>query len=251
MKRFTIDLKTNRIEFLDNRFYRDQENGELYPSVTTILQAYPKNAAFFEWLKNVGQDADEIRDAAGKRGSNVHGLTEKYDNGEICTMLDERGYPAFTLTEWAMFSRYVDFSERFKPQHQAIEITLLSSKEKCAGTADRVTTINGKTYLLDIKTSNSLHNHYWLQLAIYRQMLQNLSTDVDGVGILWLNAKTRTEGKKGSIQGEGWQLLIKEDTSHELQLFRCTRELWIAENGDMQPKNISYQISYENAMKLL
>ena len=72
---YSIDIPNNQIIFLDTRYYRTQE-GDYEPSVTTYLEAYPKSAQFYEWLKSAGKDADEIRDEAGRKGSNVHELTE-------------------------------------------------------------------------------------------------------------------------------------------------------------------------------
>ncbi len=59
MKNFKIE--GNQITFEDARFY--YLNGNFYPSVTTILSAYPRDAHFYKWLKEVGNDADTIRDA--------------------------------------------------------------------------------------------------------------------------------------------------------------------------------------------
>ena len=62
-------IKDNQITFTDARFYIDRETGEYYPSATTILEAYPKPYALLQWMKEAGSKADEIRDAAGRRGS--------------------------------------------------------------------------------------------------------------------------------------------------------------------------------------
>jgi hypothetical protein len=79
MNQFIIDNNKGRIEFLDNRFYLTEDG--YVPSVTTILEAFPKTAEYYQWLKRVGEDADTIRDEAGRRGSVVHELTEQYDMG--------------------------------------------------------------------------------------------------------------------------------------------------------------------------
>ena len=117
-----------------------------------------------------------------------------------------------------MFERYVDFTNEFKPNVELMELHMASEKLGYAGTLDRVITIDGKTYLVDIKTSNSIYPSYWLQLAAYRELLGDLKK-IDGVAILWLNAKTRTRGKKGDIQGVGWQMVIREDSTQDLKLF--------------------------------
>lgn len=245
MKNFTIDNNKGRIEFLDARFY-NTENG-FVPSVTTILEAYPKDASYFKWLKDVGSDADSIRDEAGRRGSVVHELTEQYDGGVECSFVSEQGYPKYKMLEWSMFERYVDFITTHKPTIQAMELNMISEQLGYAGTLDRVININGNLMLLDIKTSNSIYPSYWLQLAAYNELLKIGKINVDLVGILWLNAKTRTTGKKGDIQGIGWQLVSKDikEVERDLELFNSTHKLWLALNADTKPKQISYQLKYK------
>lgn len=238
MKDFVrIDTKTNRIELLDARFY--EHNGEFYPSVTTILEAYPKSAAFYDWLKKVGQDADSIRDEFGRRGSTVHRLTEEYDNGIEVSLLSG-GRPQYSSAEWSMFEKYVDFSTRFSPKILEIELNLVSPELGFGGTLDRVIILNGKKLLIDIKTSNAVHNHYWLQLAAYVK----LYGEVDGVAILWLNSKHRSEGKKGDVQGMGWKLEFPEKSIEEYwHLFQSTQSLWNMEA--YKPRNIFYKLKHQ------
>jgi hypothetical protein len=240
---------SNQLTFKDGRFYTD-ENGNYFPSATTLLEAYPKPASLIMWMKEVGSKADEIRDAAGKRGSSVHQLTEDYDNGIECTLLDEYGKPRYSLDEWSMFERYVEFTKNHQPEHHLIEQTFISSGLGFAGTIDRICTIDGKTYVLDIKTSNGIYNSYWLQIAAYRELYNASVKDgsmpkIDGVAILWLNAKTRTNGKKGDVQGKGWQMVSEFDTSKQWSLFQAVQQLWHAEHEDDKPKEFSYQLSHK------
>jgi hypothetical protein len=166
-------------------------------------------------------------------------------------LLDEYGKPKYSLEEWSMFERYVEFSVNHKPDHFLVEQTFINSSLGFAGTIDRVCTIDGKTYVLDIKTSNGIYNSYWLQLAAYRE-LYNAALDhteamprIDGVAILWLNAKTRTNGKGGAIQGKGWQMVTEMDTSKQWSLFQAVQQLWHAEHEDDKPKEFSYQLSHK------
>ena len=236
-------IKDNQITFTDARFYIDRETGAYYPSATTILEAYPKPYALLQWMKEAGSKADEIRDAAGRRGSAVHQLTEDYDNGIECNLLGENGQPDYSMEEWSMFERYVDFTAALKPNHVLIEQQVLSPILGFAGTIDRVCEIDGKKYVLDIKTSNGIYNSYWLQIAAYREaLLVETKMAVDGVAILWLNAKTRT---KKDMQGIGWQLVVKEDTRKDFQLFRSVQNLWLAEHEGDKPKQFSYTLSHK------
>jgi hypothetical protein len=237
-------INDKQLTFLDSRFYKT-DNGGFVPSVTTILECYPKGAAYYNWLKEAGKDADEIRDEAGRRGSVVHKLTEDYDTGEEVQLVNPNGSIDYKLNEWAMFERYVEFRRRFQFVTDCIELNIISKDLGYAGTIDRVININGERILLDIKTSNAIYPSYWLQLAAYRTLLYSMGAEVDKVAILWLNAKTRTEGKKGDIQGIGWQMIMKEDTLQDSQLFKATHALWLAENQTSKPKQLTYQISHK------
>lgn len=237
-----IDIKNNQYTFTDGRYYAN-DNGGWVPSVTTILEAYPKPYQLIQWLKEQGENADKIRDAAGKRGSNVHGLTEMYDNGHTVNLLSEDGNPMYSLSEWGMFERYIDFSQRFKPQHLLIEQNIVGNEY--AGTIDRVTTLDGKKYIIDIKTSNVIAKSYWLQLAAYERLLNNVGIYVDGTAILHLNAATRTDGKKGDIQGKGWKLYINEEGRYkDGELFMAVHKIWLHEHAEDKPKLFTYQLSH-------
>lgn len=249
MSTFFIDTNSKQITFTDNRFYRTEDGGSV-PSVTTILQAYPKDAHFFQWLKQMGEDADSIRDEAGRRGSVVHSLTERYDAGEEITLLTQSGEIGYKLNEWAMFERYVDFRNchQFEIIHN--EFNIINQGLGYAGTIDRVITLNGKNYLIDIKTSNAVHEFYWLQLAAYYKLLSAYYQSyncVDGVAILWLNAKTRTYGKGDSIQGPGWQLIIRDqdERKKDFDLFNATHMLWSAQNQNIKPRELTYKLSHK------
>jgi hypothetical protein len=238
-------INNKQLTFLDSRFY-STEDGGFVPSVTTILECYPKGAAYYNWLKENGKDADEIRDEAGRRGSVVHKLTEFYDAGYEVSLINPQGQIEYKLNEWAMFERYVNFRSRFQFVTDSIELNIISKELGYAGTIDRIIDMDGEKILLDIKTSNAIYPSYWLQLAAYRSLLMNeAGIRVNKVAILWLNAKTRTEGKKGDVQGIGWQLITKDDTDKELQLFNATHNLWAAENTTSKPKSLTYQISHK------
>lgn len=243
---YIINTNTRQLTFLDGRYYYT-EDGEFVPSVTTILEAYPKEASYYMWLKSVGQDADTIRDEAGRRGSTVHAMTEAYDKGHEVSLLTEDGHLAYKVGEWAMFERYVEFTRKFSPVIKMSEQNFVNAELGYAGTIDRIMQIGGKRYLVDIKTSNTIYASYWLQLAAYRRLVEEQGVFVDYVAILWLNAKTRTNGKPGDMQGEGWQMVIKDvmDTVEDANLFEHTRTLWRAQNASQKPKKAVYNLTHQ------
>lgn len=264
-RHYRLDLQAKRITFLDQRFYFTEE-GVAVPSVTTILEAYPKGPAFFEWLKRNGEDSDEIRDEAGRRGSRVHNLTERFDKGEEVTLIDGSGEISMSVSEWNMFEKYVQFRERNPNLLLAeVEQNYVNGQLGYGGTVDRVFIINDAVrgrIMVDIKTSSMIHAHYWLQLAAYKKMMNSrLEGEIDreflkkhhveGVAILWLNAKTRTDKEAktpgADCQGIGWQFVNRDpsDEVRDLTLFNATHKLWLAENETAKPRVSSYQIAYK------
>lgn len=245
-KQFIVDEEQNQLTFTDLRFYRN-EAGEYFPSVTTIIDAFPKPTAFYTWLKDKGQDADEIRDAAGLRGSNSHSLIERYNNGEQVNLMDINGHIAWSTVEWGNLEKWVDFTKRFNPVILKTEFNLICPQLGTAGTIDCVMELDGRRYIVDYKTSNNISDTFFIQLAAYKAMYELAFPEeqIDGVAVMWLSAKTRTEGKKGQYQGKGYQLLFPDKPiEHYFRLFQYTQALWNEVNGDLKPKNITYSLTH-------
>lgn len=238
MGRLLHNPSARQITFCDERFY-ETPKGEFYPSVTTVLDAYPKGSEFSRWLKENGLNADQIVAAAADSGSKVHEAIDKLQQG-IEVVWDDKAY---NLKEWVMICRFVDFYTRYLPTIISSEFTLLCHKYRIAGTVDILCEINSELWLIDIKTSNSVHNSHFLQVGAYAVMFNEENKDyrkIDRTGILHLNAQTRTEGKKGKIQGVGWQLIPIPDYEAEFEKFRHIRAIWDNENPNPRPKNLVY-----------
>lgn len=241
-----VDSTSKRVNILDNRFYTRKE--KYYPSVTSILQFFPKNKFFENWLKDVGHNADFIAKKAADEGTQVHETIERYLKGEKIEWLDENGYSKYSLDIWKMILKFHDFWTTYKPTLIESEIHLFSDKYIYAGTCDLVVEINNKKWLLDIKTSNSLHTSYDLQLAAYAQAWnETFESKIDNIGILWLKSSKRGEDKKGkSIQGKGWELYEPERTIEDnFKLFQNVYELYKLTHTDPKPSDEQFPTSIQ------
>lgn len=261
-----------RIDCLDERFYT--KDGEtFYPSVTTVLNVYPKGYGFEKWLKENGDEADNILVEAGEQGSRVHDGIDRIIKGEevtwYSTLVDTyqlrtieshvqfiedknngqlskylKTIEHFTLLEWQMLLRFKEFCSQAEPEFEANEMNLIIDELKLGGTLDIVCKIKGERWLIDAKTSNSIHKTHELQLAAYATMWNIAFPEhqIDRVGILWLKAQTRGEDKKGkNYQGAGWQLKEFEKSYEEnWKLFEHVRAIWDEENPNYKPKNLIY-----------
>lgn len=231
------DPSAKQITILDTRYYRRKPD-LYYPSVTYVLSYFPKDKFFESWMKDVGHNADLIMRRAGDEGTQVHQAIERYLEGKEITWIDENGNARYNLTVWKMILRFVDFWQTHKPTLIESEVHLFSDDLKVAGTGDLIVEIDGKLWLLDIKTSNSLHFTYDLQLCVYRKAWSELyDRPIDHTGILWLKASTRGADKTGKkIQGEGWQLKPTEGSYEEnLEIFSNLYNIFKAKNPDLKP----------------
>ena len=84
-----------QVNVLDSRFYRRE--GAYYPSVTSILNYFPKNQFFHSWLKDVGHNSDIIAAKAAGEGTQVHNAVDAFLNGQEIQWIDEYGNAKYNL----------------------------------------------------------------------------------------------------------------------------------------------------------
>jgi hypothetical protein len=235
IKRIVEYSKDNKqVNVLDQRFYR--RDTEYYPSVSSILNYFPKNHYFHSWLKDVGHNSDIIASKAAYEGTQVHNAAEKFLEGKEITWIDENGKANYSLEVWKMILKFAEFWKTTNPELVSTEYHLFSDKHKYAGTTDIICRFGGKLWLLDIKTTNSIHVSYNLQIAAYAKAWNETHDEhIEEVGILWLKASTRSEGKNGKIQGKGWELKVIENIDYNFDMFMKIYDVYKMENPNAKP----------------
>lgn len=158
-----------RIERIDGeiRLYKTPE-GNLYPSVTTVLSAMG-NDSIQKWRDEVGHDvADKIGNTAARRGTLIHENVENHILGKPLT------FTIFNGVELDMFRNLMPTVKQIEEIH-CLETTLWSDRLKVAGTVDLICVRNGKLSVLDWKTSgryksrDEIHS-YFIQCSAYAYM---------------------------------------------------------------------------------
>ena len=159
------DLKTQTID--KKRFY-ETPDGNLYPSITTVLSVRNKKG-LFEWRKRVGDEvADYVAVKAANRGTRVHSIVEKYLNNE-------------DTTEFLPHIR--QSLENLKPVLNdvgtifGLEVPLYSHHLGLAGRCDCIAQYNGVPSIIDFKTSRYIKkkekiSNYFAQGAAYSIMFE-------------------------------------------------------------------------------
>jgi len=131
--------------FEGKRHYRVE--GELYPSITTILSAQ-KNEGLMRWRESIGSDVAnfETRRAAN-RGKIFHKIVEDYLNNK--KTLDYKS----DILPYGLFNLVKKEIDRVDNIHN-LEVTLYSKKYKIAGRADCIAEFDGLLSVIDFKSAN-------------------------------------------------------------------------------------------------
>lgn len=238
MNRIFHNPELERIDIGDDRFYKLREDKYL-PSVTTKLDALSKGSFFNEWLMNVGQSSKELLRKAGETGTNVHQMIELAAKGFEIRFLDDEGKQNYTLEEWELFMRWVDWYEKTKPEILALECQIYDEEQNYAGTIDCVYRKNDLVYMIDWKTSNSIYYTYELQQAAYATAWNKFSdVKIDNIAILWLKSSTRADKEENGAptQGKGWKVHTWNRSIEEgYKAFSHVNALWDDMNPDAKP----------------
>lgn len=165
------------------RFYTWQ--GQIYPSVTSILDVIAKPALVSWAARQVAQaavtDAHVIvklreidpeaaverlakavwrnKTRAALTGTQLHRAAEA---------IAGQGRFAVTPESAPLVRQFEAFLASCQPYFLHREVTVYSREHGYAGTLDAIAELGGRTVLLDFKTSKGVYHEYALQLAAYR-----------------------------------------------------------------------------------
>lgn len=216
-------IKENSIDFLDERFYQREKDGQIiyYPSVTYILgEGYPKGAGFEQFLKDHGENSKVVAERAAEGGTLVHDCLHSLVLGKEIVWTEPIKLPMryhgehIYKDEWEAILKFKEFWEMCKPKPIAAEVSVFNDRYNYAGTIDLVCQIGKDTWLIDYKFSNAVYESYELQVAAYAYAWNRVSRKrVNRIGILHLKAQTRTIKE---FQGKGWKLHEPEMTPKDL-----------------------------------
>jgi hypothetical protein len=242
------DPELRQITLHDSRYYQ-RSPGVFYPSVTTILGYFPKGAFFETWIKDMGHNADIVMRRAGDEGTQVHNAVEKFLKGEEIRWIEPDGKVNYHTHVWKMILSFTDFWTTYKPTLLLSEEFMFSDTHKYSGTLDLLVDIKGEKWLLDIKTSNSVHESYYLQMSAYTKAYEERYLQkVDRNGIIWLKSSKRGADKAGKkMQGAGWEIIEGKKTVDEyFNMFLHTYETYKI----MHPESEIELLTLPNTVKL-
>lgn len=184
----------------------------VFPSSTTILNAYPQSAYLTQWIAEKGwHESQRIKSEAGERGTRIHTASEKLEDG--IELLKQN----YSLEEWFKIKSFVDWYNEYKPELIAKEFPVFSRKGKYAGRLDRIYKIGGEITLLDIKSSSGIHEHFPLQFASYAKAIEE-NTDLEIVQTACLQLGAQNKNK--------YRFVVYPDWRDHYKVFENVRKVW-------------------------
>ena len=183
----------------DDSHYYQTPTGDVFPSITTILQktmSAEKQESLQSW-KDQETAAQYITEESAIIGTQTHKLIENHLNG--ITQTDE-----VRLLSVAHFNNLLPFIQKINDIH-GTELRLYSNEMKLAGMSDCIAKYDGELSIIDYKTKRSNQQEEWMtdhfiQGAAYAAMFKELSgIEVKQVVILVSSEKnTRMEFVKNT-----------------------------------------------------
>jgi len=174
MKKFNhvpVDLQDIKARNKDGTRLYETPDGNMYPSITTVLSVRNKQG-LFEWRKRVGEDvANYIARTAAARGTAVHHMCEDYLNNEDMEKHKEKFLPH------ALFTQLRDNMLNRVDNIRSQEAGLYSDKYGVAGRVDCIAEFDGVLSIIDFKTStkerqDSYNESYYIQASAYAEMFE-------------------------------------------------------------------------------
>ena len=161
-------------------------SGEKYPSVTTILSSYNKDA-IMQWRNSVGiEEANKISGRAARRGTRLHKLCEDYVNGNLGELQRQMMMPFDKM----MFRQVKKLLDENLNNIYCQEQALYSDRLKIAGRVDCIAEWKGKLSIIDYKSSTKMKDeryieNYFMQCTAYSEMFLDLTgKEIDDIIVL-------------------------------------------------------------------
>jgi len=184
MKQFNYDLLENRKDQLEqdnsseDRVYHSP-NGT-YPSITNLLYHMISKPGIEAWRENIGKEkADKISHRAARRGTNIHGILEKYLRGDENYLKLKDGKSSVMQEHKELVLAGIPQIDARIDNIRGIELTMWSDHLKVAGTSDLIADYNGELAVIDWKTGSYIKKDeyvfsYILQGTAYCHMLAEM-----------------------------------------------------------------------------
>lgn len=194
-------------------------NGVSVPRVTHIINKCISNESLVNWANSMGFkhiNCNDIRDKAAMIGSICHENIDMFSNDNNHQINDDA--PKQSIYAYNSFLNWFNQIST----NNIVKILMHEKPLVCkwfGGTIDALYEINGKKWIVDYKTSNSVRMNYLLQVAAYRYMLEQMGINIDGGAIILKLSKTNI----------GWEeYVLNFSNKHDLDVINYAEQTFLS-----------------------
>ena len=186
------------------------EDGTRVPGTTTITGLLNK-PQLIRWANKLGQDgydSDKYVDGAAAVGTLAHAMVVAHLQKEEIDY-DQYSKVQIDLAENSLIS-FFEWKKRHEILVYNCELPMVSEKMRYGGTIDCYCLLDGVPTLLDFKTGKAVYDEYFVQLAAYKNLLEEKNLPVRECRILRI----------GRDETEGFEERTVRDTSKYFEIFK-------------------------------
>jgi hypothetical protein len=202
---------------------------EFYPSVTYITGFYPKGKFFESWLKNMGNEAEVVKQLAAEKGSKIHqaialllsGAELSIEQNLINTTTGKE--EEINSDEYKAVLTFVKWFKDVNPKVISYDETIYNAAVGYAGSLDLSCEIDGVPYIVDFKTSKEIFPSHELQVSAYKHTPGN---EDKKLAILQIGYTRNKNGYKFT------------EINDQFDLFLATYQIFLNEVGSISPREI-------------
>lgn len=185
-------------------------DGKQVPGATTITGLLNK-PFLITWANRLGLegiDSSKYTDEAAKIGTLAHAMIQSHLTAEELDMSDFS--PAqVDQAENAILS-FFEWKKKHTIEPVYCEKAFVSDVMRYGGTIDCYCILDGKPTLLDFKTGKAIYDEYFVQLAAYKNLLEEAKLPVEEVRIL----------RVGRSEDEGFEERSVPNTEPYFDIFK-------------------------------
>lgn len=182
----------------DGHFYRT-ENGQLYPSITTVFKQVIPKPWYNMWIQKLAREhntdwegAEKIAKNIGKESTDVgtamHKLAEDYVNNKELTKYDPE---EFATDPYKLFEPLSQHLDEYVDNIYGTEAKVYSDFLEVAGTSDLVAEYDGVLSIIDYKNSRKPKSEskirdqkYYEQICAYGKMWEFCTNEKVEQGVI-------------------------------------------------------------------
>ncbi len=195
-------------------------SGRIVPSVTTIIDSQLgwNKRILMAWSRREalsGVDPQELLEAAGDIGTEVHTLIESHVKG--------KELPVVSTEALTAFDAFLKWDKQNSLEYVHSELRLVNEEHEYGGTTDIIARSRESLWLIDPKSSKGIYPEFYLQVAAYKYAFE---ADYEKIGEVHLLHLSKDDGSFADhFISERKLSLAWEAFLHCRQLYKIQKEL--------------------------